>query len=210
MAESSDVANSVAAEWDDRYRGFADHEPGWNPNRVLAEYLSELSAGRALDVGCGLGVESIWLAGRGWKVTALDVSGVALTRAASRAQQVGVDVDWVNSRIEDARLVPGLFDLVTAFYPALRHSTGGEAQKALLASVAPGGTLLVVHHADVDVDKAKAHGFDPADYLSHDDLVAALDDSWDVEIQRRCPRDHPTGPELQHTHDDILLARRLV
>lgn len=57
--------------------------------------------------------------------------------------------------------------------PALRHSPGRDAQRALLAAVAPGGTLLVVHHADVDAEKAKSFGFDITDYLSHDDVLLA-------------------------------------
>ena len=209
MIGSSDVAAALAAEWDERYTQLATQLPGVQPNEVLIAEISGLEPSRALDVGCGSGADAIWLAGQGWTVTALDVSQVALDHAAARAESFGVHVQWRQGRLEDMLLSADQFDLVTAFYPALRHSAGRDAQAALLAAVAPGGTLLVVHHADVDVEKAKSYGFDPADYLSHTDVAALFDDDWDVRIDRRRPRAVPNGGEGQHTHDDILRARRL-
>jgi SAM-dependent methyltransferase len=201
-------ANALATKWDERYTEWAEL-PRFAPNEVLIAEVTGLAPGRALDIGCGLGAEAVWLAGQGWQVTALDVSQVALDRAASRAGQAAPQVQWICTRLEDAQLPPSGFDLVTAHYPALRHSPDHGAEKALLASVAVGGTLLVVHHADVDVQIAKSHGFDPADYLSHDDIVALLGEGWDVQIDRRRPRKVPAGTQQQHTHDDVLKARRL-
>lgn len=206
MTGSPDSA--TAAEWDERYTSLADKIPDGDPNQVLIEVASGLVPGRSLDIGCGIGADAIWLAGQGWTVTALDVSQVALDRAAARGRQAGVDVAWVCARLEDAQLPPAGFDLVTAHYPALRTSAGQEAEKALLASVAPGGTLLVVHHADVDPEMAKAHGFDLADFVSHEDLVALFDEQWDVRTERRRPREKPAGLDGQHTHDDVLRALR--
>jgi 2-polyprenyl-3-methyl-5-hydroxy-6-metoxy-1,4-benzoquinol methylase len=209
MTDSADAANTLAGEWDERYTGLTDHLPGLKPNQVLIDSVSPLRPGRALDIGCGSGAEAVWLACRGWDVTALDVSAVALEHASRRATEAGVQVHWLRSRLEDADTRAGQFDLVTAFYPALLHSPDKGAQRALLAAVAPGGTLLVVHHADVDVEKAKSYGFDPADYLSHDDVAGLLGDDWHVQIERRRPRETPAGLEGQHTRDDVVLARRL-
>jgi SAM-dependent methyltransferase len=206
MTGSPDIA--TAAEWDERYTSLADQIPDGDPNGVLIDAASGLAPGRALEIGCGIGADAIWLAGRGWTVTALDVSQVALDRATTRGRQAGVDVAWVCARLEDAPLPTDGFDLVTAHYPALRTSTGQEAEKALLASVGPGGTLLVVHHADVDAELAKAHGFDLADFVSHEDLVELFDDGWDVRTERRRPREKPAGLDGQHTHDDVLWALR--
>lgn len=103
-------------------------------------------------MGCGEGADAIWLATHGWQVTALDVSGVALQRAAVHAQQVDAQVQWRRAGLLDAGLPQAAFDLVTALYRALRrtHPDDDAAERALLAALAPGGTLLVVHHADVD------------------------------------------------------------
>jgi 2-polyprenyl-3-methyl-5-hydroxy-6-metoxy-1,4-benzoquinol methylase len=209
MTDSLDAAKALTAEWDELYARLAAQIPDGEPNPTLAAEVSGLQPGRALDIGCGVGSDAIWLASQGWKVTALDVSQVALDRAAARARQAAVHVEWIHARLEDAQLPAGGFDLVNAHYPALLHSPMHDAAKALLATVAPGGTLLVVHHADVDVEKAKSYGFDPADYLSHSDVAALFDEDWDVQIERRRLRERPTGVELQHTHDDVVKARRL-
>lgn len=195
-------------EWDERYHSFLDRLPAQRPNPAVVTEITGRPTGSALDIGCGTGADAVWLAGRGWDVTALDVSQVALDRAAAAADQAGVAVTWMRTRLEDLELPDGGFDLVTAHYPALLHSAGQDAERALLAAVAPGGLLLVVHHADIDVELAKSHGFDPAVYLLHDDVVALLGAGWDVTVDRRRPRDVPAGPDGQHTHDDVILARR--
>ena len=194
------------AEWDERY---ASKEQVWSgrPNFALVTEVSGLRPGRALDVGCGEGADAVWLARQGWEVTALDVSTVALRRAALHAQESAVDVQWVHAGLVEAPPAAG-FDLVSAQYPALLRTPGADAERSLLAAVAPGGTLLVVHHADVDVKHGEDHGFDPADYVSPLDVAALLDDDWQVEIDERRPREAPAGTGSQHTHDLVLRARR--
>jgi hypothetical protein len=126
----------------------------------------------------------------GWR------SRVALDRAARHARQAGATVRWVHAGLVQARLPPAAFDLVSAQYPALFHTPGDDAENALLAAVAPGGTLLVVHHADVDTEQSPA------------DVGALLDDSWQVETDEKRPRDISGGAGAQHTHDVVLRARR--
>lgn len=196
----------TAAEWDARYRE-ADQVWSGRPNGALVTEVADLPPGRALDVGCGEGADAVWLARRGWAVTALDVSQVALDRAAAAARQEKVDVRWIRAGLLDAEL-GGTFDLVVAMYPALRRGAGTHAERALLAAVAPGGTLLVVHHADVDAEQAAAHGFDPADYVRPPDVLAVLDDGWRVQVDERRPRDVPPGAGARHSHDLVLRARR--
>lgn len=209
MTDSPNGGIALAHEWDERYTALADQIPDGIPSAVVIDHARRRTASSALDIGCGVGADAVWLAAQGWTVTALDVSQVALDRAAASARRAEVHVDWVCTRLEDMpRAAPG-FDLVVAHYPALRHSPGGDAERALLSAVAPGGTLLVVHHADVDVEKAKSYGFDPSVYVSHDDVVELLGADWDVTIERRRLRDVPAGIDGQHTHDDIVVARRL-
>lgn len=153
MTHSSSGAhpNDAAAEWDERYAGAQQVWSG-RPNGALVAEVAGLEPGRALDVGCGEGADAIWLATHGWQVTALDASGVALQRAALHAEQAGAHVQWRHAGLLDAGLPPAAFDLVAALYPALRRTDPDDdaAERALLAALAPGGTLLVVHHADVD------------------------------------------------------------
>jgi SAM-dependent methyltransferase len=197
-------------EWDSRYAG-ADRVWSGRPNGSLVAELPGGGSGRALDVGCGEGADAVWLAQRGWEVTALDVSQVALERGRHAAEDAGVEIEWVHAGLVDAGLPHGSFDLVSVHYPALRRTPGDDAVRALLEVVAPGGTLLVVHHADVDREQSLAHGFDPEDYVASGDVASALGEGWDVQVQERRPRDVPeSGGGSHHSHDLVLRARRRV
>lgn len=200
-------AGDGAPEWDERY---SSSEQIWSgqPNGALVDEVAQLRPGRALDVGCGEGADAIWLASQGWDVTALDVSSVALQRASLAAEQRGVNVHWLHAGLLSAPFSPGAFDLVSAQYPALRRTPAHDAERALLAAVAPGGLLLVVHHADMDAEEAKAHGFDPADFVSPGDVAALLGDGWQVAFDERRPRHVSGGAGARHTHDVVLRAQR--
>jgi SAM-dependent methyltransferase len=194
--------------WDDRYASVAQVWSG-QPNNALVHEVTGLPPGRALDVGCGEGADAVWLAGQGWQVTALDVSQVALDRAARHAGQAGAQVQWVHAGFLDAPLPPMTFDLVTAQYPALLRTAGHDAERKLLASVAPGGTLLIVHHTEIGLDQARAHGHTPADYVSPADVATVLGDDWRVEIDERRPREVSGDGGAHHIDDIVLRARRL-
>jgi len=200
---------AVQAEWDLRY---ADREQLWSgqPNGALVAEVAGLTPGRVLDVGCGEGADAVWLAHGGWDVTALEVSGVALERAARHAREAGVVVRWVHAGLAEAGLAPASFDLVSAQYPALLRSPDAAAERALLAAVAPGGVLLLVHHAGMDTHEADESGFDPAAYVWPSMVGALLDDGWQVELDEARPRVAPDGGAGAHHTDDLVLrARRL-
>ncbi|WP_369192016.1 class I SAM-dependent methyltransferase [Streptomyces sp. R08] len=199
----------VRAEWDNRY---ADRQQLWSgrPNGALVAEVAGLTRGRVLDVGCGEGADAVWLARGGWEVTALEVSGVALERAAGHARDAGVTVRWVHAGLAEAALPPASFDLVSAQYPALLRTPDAAAERALLAAVAPGGVLLLVHHAGMDTRHEHDAAFDPADYVWPSMVAALLDDDWRVEVDEQRPRVAPDGGAGAHHTDDVVLrARRL-
>ncbi|MCW2570920.1 MAG: Methyltransferase type 11 [Frankiales bacterium] len=200
---------AVQAEWDTRYTA---REQLWSgqPNGALVAEVAGLTPGRVLDVGCGEGADAVWLARNGWEVTALDVSGVALDRAAGHARDAGVAVRWVHAGLAEAALPPASFDLVSAQYPALLRSSDAAAERALLTAVAPGGVLLLVHHAGMDTHPVHDSGFDPADYVWPPMVAALLNDDWEVERNEQRPRLAPEGGAGAHLTDDLVLrARRL-
>ena len=83
-----------AAEWDARY---GEREAMWSgrPNGRLVVEVGTLTPGSALDVGCGEGADAMWLAQRGWTVTAIDISDVAIRRAREAAERAGAAVEWL-------------------------------------------------------------------------------------------------------------------
>lgn len=201
----SENDHSRADSWDARYGD--DQLWSGHPNEQLVVEVSNLGPGTALDVGCGEGADAIWLAERGWHVTAIDVSAKALDRAARAAAAADVGVDWRDVGLEE--VTTSTYDLVSVFYPALLRGDGSVID-TLLDRVAPGGVLLVVHHAHVDRERAREHGFDPDDYVGHDDLVAALTgrDDWTIEVDEERARTTPEGPGAHHHTDLVLRVRR--
>ena len=198
-----------AAEWDARYRERDGAMWSGRPNGRLVAETADLTPGQALDVGCGEGADAIWLARRGWTVTAIDISDVAISRAREAAEQAGVTVEWLSGDAQQTPLPAGSFDLVSLQYPALPKAAGETAVRTLLDAVRPGGLLLAVYH-DLDHehrDHMKSQGFDPTDYFGADDLAGLLGDEFTVELHAVEPRIDPP-PGTPHIADIILRARR--
>ncbi len=192
--------------WDARYSE-SDRVWSGDPNLALTVEAETLAPGRALDVGCGEGADAVWLATQGWRVTGLDPSGVALERARAAASSAGVEVTWVRGELHTAELPEGGFDLVSVFYPSLELDTDPVTRLASL--VAPGGTLLVVHHAEVDRERALEHGFDPDTLLAPGDVTRdALGEEWEVRGPEGRPRTVAGGAGAHHTDDLVVRARR--
>ena len=199
----------MTIDWDARYAESGQIWSG-NPNGALVAEVAEFAPGTAVDVGCGEGADAIWLAARGWDVMAFDVSTVALDRAAQHAEATGVRVEFVHAGLLDASPAGRAFGLVSAQYPAVLHEQG-RSLAALLALVAPDGTLLFVHHSEVGSEAAREAGFDPADYLLPHDVHSALleaADEWDVRVYVERARHVTTGAGAAHHTDVVLRARR--
>jgi thioredoxin reductase/SAM-dependent methyltransferase len=201
------------ADWDHRY---GDQMWSGNPNGSLVHEIDGLSPARALDVGAGEGADALWLAERGWTVTANDISQRALDRLMAEADRRGVPVRCHRA---DANALHAFddasFDLVSALYASIPRTPDCRAVHNLLRAVAPGGTLLVVSH-DLEPMRAPAHtpagsrAFDPDAYVAVDDFAAALADSptWDIEVHEKRPRPPGAISASHHVDDVVLRARR--
>jgi SAM-dependent methyltransferase len=116
--------------------------------RELVEGDAAIPAGKALDVGCGTGDTSIYLARHGWTVTGVDFVERALEKARVKGEQAGVDVRWLRgdvTRIREYGIGDG-FDLVTD--NGLLHGLSDDARDAYVRELSPlvveGGRLLIL------------------------------------------------------------------
>jgi SAM-dependent methyltransferase len=199
--------------WDDRYRAAGQLFSG-QPNSQLTRQVAGLRPGLALDAGSGEGADAIWLAQQGWTVTAVDVSAVALQRAAGYAaaagEQVAAQISWQREDLRSWIPEPGRFDLVTAHFVYLPPDELADLHRRLAGAVRPGGTLLLVgHHPDDWHANVGRHG--PAEMLwSAEGLAATLDPArWRIVVATAIPRPatdmdgHPA-----HVQDTVLRAQR--
>lgn len=200
-----------ATDWDARY-GQRDLVWGIEPNRWVAAECSEMPPGRALDLACGEGRNAIWLAGRGWRVTGVDFSGVALGRAAELAAQAGhgSDITWVQADLLRYRPESASYDLVVLAYLQLPAEQRRQVVRASADGLAPGGMLLVVAHDSANLAEGVGGPQDPRVLYTASDLVADLGDRDDLQPLRaevvRRPVDVAGG--TRHAVDVLLLIRR--
>ncbi|MEV0356533.1 class I SAM-dependent methyltransferase [Nocardia sp. NPDC050697] len=204
---------STREHWDTFYR---DRDQVWsgNPNPILVREAGGLTPGTALDLGSGEGGDAIWLAGLGWRVTAVDVSQVALDRAAGHAAAAGVGerITWAQHDLH-TDFPAGRFDLVSAQFLHSQTAQPGERDGILrkaAAAVTVGGALVIGSHQGWPswMDEPPfAHEFPTLEQVQEG---LALGDDWQIVTADLIERDAP-GPDGQPgtRADSVLHLRRL-
>ena len=134
-----------ARAWDDRYLD-PERISRTDPNQFVVESVSGLAPGRALDLACGEGRNSLWLAGLGWEVTGVDWSEVAIGRARERSAEQGLDVTWQRQDLFAWTPPEQAFDLVLIVYLQVPGDQRRLVWGRAAAAVAAGGRLVVIGH----------------------------------------------------------------
>lgn len=176
-----DHSMSDASRWESRYQsGDLPWDTG-RPNLQLAELVKKggVPVGRVLDVGCGTGTNSIWLAGRGFDVLGLDISETAVAMARTKADEQGCECRFEVGDIfvEDSR--EDTFDFV--FDMGCFHTFDDPVDQAALAAriaslLKPGKPWLsIVGSTD---GPARQHG---PPRRSATDIVTAVERHFEIE-----------------------------
>jgi SAM-dependent methyltransferase len=202
--------------WNDGPAAAAAHDGGSDPHPYFAREVADLAPSAALDAGAGTGAEALWLAARGWDVTAVDLSAQALARARERAAKritTGA-VRWVHADLTVWE--PGRrFGLVTTSYahPAMPQPA---FYRRIAAWVAPGGTLLIVgHRRDPGPEPHPHSGTEPHRHpveasATLADITEGLDpEEWRIETAEEPMRavDRPDG-RARFLRDVVVRATR--
>ena len=194
-----------AAGWDERY---AASELVWSadPNRFVAEVCAELSPGRALDLAAGEGRNAIWLAQRGWTVTATDFSRVGLDKGRQIADRAGVAdrIAWV---VADATATdwPAEHDLVVVAYLQLVEEERRAAHERAFAALQSGGTLVVVAHDSTNIAEGTGGPQDPAVLMTAEDVLVDLAGN-DLDVLRAERVARPVGDAT--AYDCLVVVQR--
>jgi SAM-dependent methyltransferase len=168
-----DSGSSRQEMWDERH---AARDPIESPETdpTLVEEMGPVPPGRALDLGAGDGRNAVWLASRGWRVTAVDFSRVGLDRARALADRAGVDVEWVLADLLVWTPQPRGFDLVCLFFIHLPPAERRVVYERAADGVAPGGTLLIVGHDRSNLGRGTSGPQDPALLFTAGEVAADL------------------------------------
>jgi SAM-dependent methyltransferase len=190
-----------AEAWDQRY---AESGLLWSttPNQFVESDLADLDAGRALDLACGEGRNALWLAGRGWQVTAVDFSGVALDKGrALEARAAGVDdppVSWVRADALTFDVGGAPYDLVVLAYLQLAAEERRTAVRRAFCALRPGGTFFLVAHDATNLAEGTGGPTDASVLFTAEEVLSDLDgERFEVQRAERVAR---LVPALDTTH----------
>ena len=188
-----------AEDWDERY---AERQQ-WSsePNTLVAELLGGLPPGDAVDLAAGEGRHALWLAARGWRVTAVDFSAVGLDRG--RAQRDADLVTWVAADVTTWAAHPASLDLVLVAYLHLPVPDTLDVLTRAVGWLRPGGRLLVLGHDVANLSAGVGGPQDPA-ILHSVERLAPVADLLAVDRLEQVRRETPAGTAL----DVLLWGRR--
>jgi 2-polyprenyl-3-methyl-5-hydroxy-6-metoxy-1,4-benzoquinol methylase len=163
-------------EWNERY---AAQPLLWNvdPGPFLGGEVGDRPPGRALDLGAGEGRTALWLAQRGWEVTAVDFSDVALDRGRQRVEAATVpgSVAWICADLVDFDPAGATYDLVLLLFVHLPAPERRRLLRAAAGALAPGGVVLVVGYDTSNATEGAGGPRDPAILFTPEEVVADLD-----------------------------------
>lgn len=195
------------ADWDRRYAG---REFVWSaePNRFLVPEVEGLEPGRALDLAAGEGRNAVWLATRGWAVTAVDWSEVGLEKGRRLAEHQAVTVDWVLADLREYEPPGRAFDLVITLYlqpPAeVRHLVWRKAAGA----VAGGGRLIVIGHDLANLTEGWGGPSHRGFLYTPEEVAEVVGEELEVVRAERVLRPVEAEDGLHHAVDNIVVAVR--
>lgn len=197
-----------AREWDERY---TDSDLVWSatPNQFVAAELADLRPGLALDVACGEGRNALWLADRGWDVTAVDFSltGLDKGRALQTRHERGRDmhVNWVHADVLDYDFGSDAFDLVVIAYLQVAADERRTVVRRSFGSLTEGGTFFVVAHDSTNLTEGAGGPQDASVLFTAEDILSDLDDErYEIERAERVAR--TVEPSSQHRGEPTRTA----
>jgi NADPH-dependent curcumin reductase CurA len=191
-----------ADDWNDRYReAAANRESVWSlePNEWVVEALADLTPGTAVDLAAGEGRNALWLAERGWQVTAVDFAAVGLAAGAGRASDLGFDVRWQKADATTWHASEPV-DLVLVAYLQLPAAELAKVVRNAASALRAGGTLALIAH---DRDNTVGGPQDTAVLTTVAELEDAAAGIFDTIECRQRERVTSNGIAI----DTVLIAR---
>jgi SAM-dependent methyltransferase len=202
-----------ARTWDERY---AASDLVWSvePNRFVAEIITPLTPGHAVDLAAGEGRNAIWMVEQGWTVVASDYSPVAVERMRSlAASRLGDRASRLTALVADATQPapggPATHDLALLCYLQLPADEWRQALRAAVETVRPGGRIVVVGHAGRNLTEGWG-GPSERTVLYDPEEVLERADGLPVTVEQAVIRQRPVETEdgKRVALDTVVVLRR--
>lgn len=195
----------VQREWDRRFLDAGGHPWGQAANATVQQAVADLPPGDALDLGAGDGRNTRWLAQRGWRVTAVDISEVALEQLRESAWGQGWELTTIHADLRVWRPPGEMFDLVLLSFVQLAQPHRGPLHEDAARALRPGGTLVLVAHDRSNLDGGVGGPQDPAKLPTADEVRAELPG---LTIERAEIIERPVEGAPRPARDLVVVATR--
>lgn len=136
--------------WDERYSS-PGYEPRRKPSDLLAKWIDYAVPGKALDLACGTGRNSFFLAEKGFEVTAIDISPTAIEMAKKQALEKGLIISWIVSDLDKYK-ISGEFSIIISFFYVNK-----EIVPDIIKALKKGGILVFESHMAPPYPSAEEH-----------------------------------------------------
>jgi len=182
--------------WDERYRSGAHAASDFNiePSPLLVATVSKVPPGNALDLAAGAGRNALWLAERGWNVTAVEGSCAAIEALRNRAdgRHLAIDTRVADLERHEYAIAPSAWDLIAMCYYLQR-----DLFEPAKAGVVPGGLLISIVHITEPGEEPTGHRLRPGE-------LRIYFDGWEI---LHCAEGKPNDPVHKRACAEIVARR---
>jgi SAM-dependent methyltransferase len=181
------MSDADRKRWDQRYRD-GSYRARPRETVLLEKWQPELPPGRALDLACGAGRNSLYLAACGYEVDAVDIAPFALEQARAKARERELEVNWIEADLDTFVPEKSRYDLIV-----VARYVNRRLLPRLAGGLKPGGALVYEHHfrTDLEVDGPK----DPEFRLAPGELRQQFAE-LDIRYYREGPVIDPDGRKM--------------
>lgn len=167
--------------WDDRYSKEA-FVYGTKPNRWLERNVDAFPAGgRILCLADGEGRNGVWLAERGFDVTSVDQSTVGMRKAATLADEKGVELETVTADLAEWELGEG-WDGIVSIFAHMPGDVREDLHERSVAALAPDGVFLLEAYTPRQLENDGSGGPPVADLMMYANLLERELAGLDFEV----------------------------
>ncbi|NOT32609.1 MAG: class I SAM-dependent methyltransferase [Candidatus Eisenbacteria bacterium] len=194
-------------KWDQRYSE-SESPFGFEPNDFVVEVADLIPPGAVLCLAEGQGRNAVYLAGRGHRVTAMDLSPVGLAAAERLALERGVRIVTECADLEDYAIAEAAWAGIVSVWVQVERPLREAMHRAAARGLAPGGVLVIEAYTPSQLERATGGPPDGDRFPTLADLRRELD-GLEFEVAREHTREIHEGRCHNGTSDVVqVVARR--